>query len=97
MKKQPKYSPEVIERAVRMVSEAASEYSSQWAAIEFIAAKMVASSLGRASAFTFQNTRRTLPKPTPGRPIGPVTGRIPRCIAHSLVFPFHILKKDVLR
>ncbi len=34
MKKQPKYSPEVIERAVRMVSEAASEYSSQWAAIE---------------------------------------------------------------
>ena len=34
MKKQPKYSPEVIERAVRMVSEAASEYESQWAAIE---------------------------------------------------------------
>jgi len=27
MKKQPKYSPEVIERAVRMVSEAASEGS----------------------------------------------------------------------
>ena len=27
MKKQPKYSPEVIERAVRMVDEAASEYS----------------------------------------------------------------------
>ena len=40
MKKQPKYSPEVIERAVRMVSEAASEYSSQWAAIESIAAKI---------------------------------------------------------
>ena len=33
MKKQPKYSPGVIERAVRMVSEAASEYESQWAAI----------------------------------------------------------------
>jgi len=29
MKKQPKYAPEVIERAVRMVSEAASEYESQ--------------------------------------------------------------------
>jgi transposase len=29
MKKQPKYSPEIIERAVRMVGEAASEYSSQ--------------------------------------------------------------------
>ena len=40
MKKQPKYSPEVIERAVRMFSEAASEYSSQWAAIESIAAKI---------------------------------------------------------
>jgi transposase len=32
--------PEVIERALRMVSEAASEYSSQWAAIESIAAKI---------------------------------------------------------
>jgi len=40
MKKQPKYSPEVIERAVRMVGEAASEYSSQWAAIGSIAAKI---------------------------------------------------------
>jgi G:T/U-mismatch repair DNA glycosylase len=40
MKKQPKYSPEFIERAVRMVSEAASEYSSQWASIESIAAKI---------------------------------------------------------
>ncbi len=40
MKKQPKYSPEVIERAVRMVGAAASEYSSQWAAIESIAAKI---------------------------------------------------------
>jgi transposase-like protein len=40
MKKQPKYSPEVIERAVRMVSEAGSEYPSQWAAITSIAAKI---------------------------------------------------------
>ena len=40
MKKQPKYSPEVIERAVRTVSEAASEYSLQWEAIESIAAKI---------------------------------------------------------
>lgn len=29
MKKQPKYSPAVIERAARMVSAAASEYESQ--------------------------------------------------------------------
>ncbi|WP_288381941.1 IS3 family transposase [uncultured Massilia sp.] len=40
MKKQPKYSSEVIERAVRTVSEAASEYESQWAAITSIAAKI---------------------------------------------------------
>jgi transposase-like protein len=40
MKKQPRYSPEVIGRAVRMVGEVASEYSSQWAAIESIAAKI---------------------------------------------------------
>jgi transposase-like protein len=38
--KQPKYSPEVIERAVRMVSEAGSQYESQWAAITSIAAKI---------------------------------------------------------
>ena len=40
MKKQPKYSPEVMERAVQMVGEAASEYGSQWAAIVSIAAKI---------------------------------------------------------
>jgi hypothetical protein len=38
MKKQPKYSPEVIERAVRMVSEAGNQYESQWAEITWIAA-----------------------------------------------------------
>jgi transposase len=40
MKKQPKYSPEVIERAVRMGSEAGSQSKSQWAAITSIAAKI---------------------------------------------------------
>lgn len=40
MKKQAKYSLEVRERAVRMVSEAASEYESQWASITSIAAKI---------------------------------------------------------
>ncbi|GGX78173.1 hypothetical protein GCM10007386_06420 [Pseudoduganella dura] len=39
MKKQPKYSPEVIGRAVRMGGGAASDYSSQWAAIESVAGK----------------------------------------------------------
>src|SRR5690606_12110973 len=34
------YSPEVQERAVRMVLEHQSEYSSQWAAIQSIAAKI---------------------------------------------------------
>lgn len=33
MKKQPKYSPKVMERAIRMVNEAGAQYESQWAAI----------------------------------------------------------------
>jgi hypothetical protein len=40
MKKQPKYFPEVIKRAVRMVSEAGTQYDSQWAAITSSAAKI---------------------------------------------------------
>jgi transposase len=39
-KKSPKYSPEMRERAVRMVFEHRSEYPSQWAAIESIASKI---------------------------------------------------------
>src|SRR6516225_9287559 len=35
-----KYSPEVRERAVRMVAESRGEYESQWAAIESIAGKI---------------------------------------------------------
>ena len=40
MKKSSKYSPEVRERAVRMVLGHASEYASQWSAIQSIAAKV---------------------------------------------------------
>lgn len=40
MKKSVRYSPEVMERAVRMVQEVGSEYESQWAAITSIAAKI---------------------------------------------------------
>lgn len=40
MRKSVKYSPEVRERAVRMVMEHRSEHASQWAAIESIAAKI---------------------------------------------------------
>ena len=36
----PKYSPEVRERAVRMVQEHRGEYPSSWAAIESIAPKI---------------------------------------------------------
>ena len=40
MNKAVKYSPEVRERAVRMVQEHQSQHSSQWAAIESIAGKI---------------------------------------------------------
>jgi len=40
MKKSPKFSPEVRERAVRMVQEHRAEYESQWAAVVSIAAKI---------------------------------------------------------
>ncbi len=40
MKKQNKFSPEVRERAVRMVQEHRGEYPSLWAAIESIAPKI---------------------------------------------------------
>ena len=40
MNKPNKYSPEVRERAVRMVQEHRHEYPSQWAAIESIAPKI---------------------------------------------------------
>lgn len=40
MTRASRYSPEVQERAVRMVVEHAAEYASQWAAIESIAGKM---------------------------------------------------------
>lgn len=39
-RKSAKYSPEVRERAVRMVLEHRNDYESQWAAISSIAAKM---------------------------------------------------------
>lgn len=40
MRKSPKFSPEVVERAVRMVFEAKDQYPSQWSAIESIAGKI---------------------------------------------------------
>nr|WP_157201023.1 IS3 family transposase [Massilia sp. Root351] len=39
-RKSTKFSPEVMERAVRMVEESAGQHESQWAAIESVAAKI---------------------------------------------------------
>jgi transposase len=39
-RKSTKFSPEVMERAVRMVEESAGQHKSQWAAIESAAAKI---------------------------------------------------------
>jgi transposase-like protein len=40
MKKSVKFSPEVRERSVRMVTECRGDHPSQWAAVESIAAKI---------------------------------------------------------
>ena len=40
MRKSPKFSPEVVERAVRMVFDVKDQYPSQWAATESIAGKI---------------------------------------------------------
>ena len=40
MRKTPRFSPEVHERAVRMVQEQRGEYASLWAAVESIAPKI---------------------------------------------------------
>jgi transposase len=40
MKRSTRFSPEIVERAVRMVFEAKDQYDSQWAAIVSIAGKM---------------------------------------------------------
>jgi transposase len=40
MKKSTRHSPEIRERAVRMVSEAGGQYASQWAAMTSVAAKI---------------------------------------------------------
>jgi transposase len=40
MKKQMRYSPEVRERAVRLLREHQDDYASEWAALESIASKI---------------------------------------------------------
>ena len=66
MRKSPNHSPEFIERGVRMVFESQSQHSSQWAAIESIAAKL------GCSAETLRRWVRQAERDTGKRP-GPTT------------------------
>jgi len=66
MTRAKKYSPEVRERAVRMVFEHKSEYSSQWAAIQSIAEKI------GCSGETLRNWVRQAERDAGKRP-GPTT------------------------
>ncbi len=58
----PKYSPELRERAVRMVFEHAGEHPSQWAAIRSIAEKI---------GCTAETLRRGCARPSGTRASGP--------------------------
>ncbi|MBW8078352.1 MAG: transposase, partial [Gallionella sp.] len=71
MKKSPKFSPEVRERAVRMVAEARGEYPSQWATIESIAAK-IGCTAQTLSNWVHQHERDT------GQRQGPTTSEMQR-------------------
>ena len=71
MKKSPKFSPEVRERAVRMVAEARGEYPSQWATIESIAAK-IGCTAQTLSNWVHQHERDT------GQRQGPTTAEMQR-------------------
>lgn len=71
MTRASKFSPELQERAVRMVAEHAAEYESQWAAIVSIAAKM------GCTAETLRRWVRQSERDTGVRP-GPTTAEAER-------------------
>ena len=64
MKKRPGYSPEVRERAVRMVFTGEHEHSSRWAAIQSIGSKVgcTPETLRKAAAFFAQAELERKPK-----------------------------------
>lgn len=66
MPKPPKFSPEVRERAVRMVYEVRESHDSQWAAIEAVSSKI------GCTAQTLSNWIRKASSPTtPSTPVDP--------------------------
>lgn len=86
-----KYSPELQERAVRMVLEQRSEHDSQWAAIASVAAKI------GCTAETLRRWVRQIERDTGVRP-GPTTTELERIKAlerenHELRQANEILRK----
>ena len=60
------FSPEVRERAVRMVRDHEGEHGSQWSAIQSIAAKIGAYSDEAGRGFRFEAGRHSEAKPATG-------------------------------
>jgi transposase len=81
MRKSPKFSPEVQERAVRMVFDAKDQYPSQWAAIESISSK-IGCTAETLRKWVRQGERDSGARPGPTTPKKKPTPRPAQCQTH---------------